>query len=162
MADITEKIAKGIFLTLLILAGVFLTAVILFFVVLFFISGGNPTVTVRQIVPSPDKAYQVEVVSYDEGALGGSTAVYVVDTSNQSQISEIGGKYVSDGERVAGGKWDAYKYMSITWSDDLHFQIVIMYDYTDKYDVMDVDLSGAEIQTSGWSKETKPSDSDNS
>lgn len=154
MTDKAKNVAMGILLAVLVMVGVFLAAIIFFFLVLFFTFNDDSAVVVRQIVPSPDKAYQVEVVSYDEGALGGSTAVYVVEISSQSRLSEVGGKYISDGERVAGGNWNAYEKMSITWSDDLHFQITITYDFTDVYDVMDVDLSGAEIQTSGWYKET--------
>lgn len=126
--------------------------VILFTLLTTFFSDFTKT-TVERIIPSPNGQTRVELISYDEGALGGSTNVRVVKVNEQTELSVVGQPPVGDGERVAGGQWDDYKRMIVTWWDDEHFQIVIPYEYTSTCNIMDVDLSSDEIVTSGWYKE---------
>lgn len=135
------------------LIGVIVSPIVILFTFLATFFSDFTKTTVERIIPSPNGQTRVELISYDEGALGGSTNVRVVKVNEQTELSVVGQPPVGDGERVAGGQWDDYKRMIVTWWDDEHFQIVIPYKYTSTCNIMDVDLSSDEIVTSGWYKE---------
>lgn len=123
------------------------------FFCVFVLDDSFPESQVRKIEISPDGKYQVEIVSWDEGALGGSTYVYVNEVSKQKKSSVVGEKYKGKSKPIAGARWNDYERMSIVWSDNLHFQIIIEYSFTTTKNVKDVDLSGQVITTSEWREE---------
>lgn len=109
---------------------------------------------VEKIFPSPDGKYQIEVISYDEGALGGSTIVQLVEIDGQEKVSAVGETPIGEGERVATGRWNDYEHMNVIWQDESSFQIIIEYDWTDEKNVMAASIDADGIITSGWYKKT--------
>ena len=74
--------------------------------------GGN---TVVDTVASPDGTYYAEVVDSDQGALGGSTLVYVHEAKG---LDLLVFKAAKTPNRVYMGQWGEYKDMEIYWKDD--------------------------------------------
>lgn len=128
-----------------------LPMLIVFFIIM--MDDSFPESQVRKIETSPDGKYQVEIASWDEGALGGSTYVYVNEVAKQKKPSVVGEKYKGKSKPIASARWNDYERMSIVWSDNLHFQIIIEYSFTTTKNVKDVDLSGQVITTSEWREE---------
>lgn len=144
-----QKVLLIIFLSVtLLLAGTVIMIVILVHVDPFTAS------KVEKIFPSPDGKYQVEVSSYDEGALGGTTIVQLVEIDGQEKVSTVGETPTGKGVRVATGRWNDYERMNVIWQDEKSFQIIIEYDWTDEKNVMDVNIDVDGIVTSGWYKKT--------
>ncbi len=71
--------------------------------------------TVVNDIPSPNTRYYAQVVDVDQGALGGNTAVDVLE----NREIDLGVCEFSDiPERVYIGEWGEYKDMEIYWKND--------------------------------------------
>lgn len=101
------------------IAGFMLSALlffpICFFGFLTFILGDFGERTVVQSVESPSGAYYAEVVSDDQGALGGATLVNVYENKG---INALVFKISKKPQEVYFGKWYEYEDMKIYWKDD--------------------------------------------
>ena len=149
-----KSLDENIKVTLItVISIVSIVAVEIGIVMLFFHTNPFTATKVEKIFLSPDEQYQVELISYDEGALGGSTIVRLVEIGAQKEVSSVGEEPIGEGARVATGRWDDYKRMNVVWQDESSFQIIIEYDWTDKKNAMDVFIhSDGERTTSGWYK----------
>ena len=87
-------------------------AVFFSFVMLLF--GDLAENTVVQSVPSPSGAYCAEVISSDQGALGGDTFVEVYKTGVDAGFFRISGAP----RRVYRGDWGAYRDLQLSWKND--------------------------------------------
>lgn len=72
--------------------------------------------TVVETVYSPDRAYKVEVISSDQGALGGDTYVNLID--EQAEMDFYMFRISKKSKRLYSGAWDAYQNMEIYWEDN--------------------------------------------
>lgn len=88
------------------------------FLMLFFGNIGQDTVV--QSLQSPDGAYYAEVVSHDEGALGGSTVVNVYE-NKRFDIGIL--KIYKKPKLVYYGDWYEWKNMEIYWRDNGHLVV---------------------------------------
>lgn len=91
-----------------LLTGVFILLVQAMPVILFSCALGDLTEnTVVQTLHSPDGAYIAQVISSDQGAMGGSTLVEVYPEGKPRQK-----------QRVYTGQWEEYTTMEIYWKTD--------------------------------------------
>lgn len=123
----------------------------------FFDDSDIPNYIVQQIVESPDEEYQIEVVTSSQGALGGATDIYLVNT-DQDQLSVVGETICSKGERVASCNWMDHQRMKIQWLNSKEFRIIIDYDNSDQINCKNVDFSSGEIVASDWYIQEKNTD----
>lgn len=70
-----------------------------------------------EAVDSPDGKYRAELISSDQGALGGDTYIDVYRNGIDAYIFKITGKP----ERVYCSGWMAYLNLDIYWKDNNHF-----------------------------------------
>ena len=105
---------RALMIAALSVSAVFLVPLAFFtFIACTFGSIGEKTV-VRSI-PSPDGALVAEVIDDDQGALGGSTQVWVRG-SGQGRLMPIVWK--EDGIRLYYGKWGMFDTISVEWKDE--------------------------------------------
>lgn len=123
----------------------------------FFDDSDMPNYIVQQIVESPDAEYQIEIVTSSQGALGGATDIYLVNT-DQDQLSVVGEPRCSKGERVASCNWMDHQRMKIQWLDSKEFRIIIDYDNSDQINCKKIDFSSGEIVASDWYIQEKNTD----
>ncbi len=77
--------------------------------------GNIGQVTVVRTLPSPEKTYYAEVIDDDQGALGGTTLVWVYEYGEiDLGILEITKKP----RRIYRGDWGEYKTMEIYWGSE--------------------------------------------
>ena len=143
---------SAIGIAVLAFAGMCLLGIILFFGVLFVFFGTMGEEAVTQIIPSPDGRYRVEIIRYDDGALGGSTKVRVVETGKQGKLSEVGQKPVGRGESVTQGAWDDDTRLTVVWVDDNHFQLIRTYASEGTRDIMEVSYGEKGIKAGKWKR----------
>jgi hypothetical protein len=102
----------------LILSVIMTTPMFWFGVTAWITSDFGETVIVES-VDSPDGKYRAEVISSDQGALGGGTFVEVYKKGIDAFVFRITGKP----ERVYSGDWMAYLNLDIYWKDNNHFVV---------------------------------------
>ena len=74
------------------------------------------TETPIRIRLSPDGRYCAEVLDHDEGALGGSTGLYVYRIPGTFSVGSF--SFRRDYEEVARGDWNTFE--SLQWQDETH------------------------------------------
>ena len=99
--------------------GIFYSVGILFLCFMFYIAllfsdfGENKVVT---SVASPNDKYLAEIVSIDQGALGGDTVVNI--TRQHRDINFLIGKLKKDPKRIYHGRWGEFYDMVLRWETD--------------------------------------------
>lgn len=91
---------------------------ILFFALDYFRSvfvGFNNDEVVKSI-SSPDNRYTAEVISSNQGALGGNT--YVDIRFDSENINILIGEYRKPAERIYSGKYGEYENIQVSWKDN--------------------------------------------
>ncbi|MBQ9991540.1 MAG: hypothetical protein IJP31_11485 [Lachnospiraceae bacterium] len=149
---------------ILILFGICLAGVVLLVMVFLIFVGAMGEEKVTQIIPSPDGSYRVEMISYNEGALGGSVEVRLVEVTNLKRLSEVGEKPRGKGETIARGNWGDDERMTVIWTEDTLFQLIYIYDSGSRA-VMEVSIGEDGVTTSGWEypeQKEIPSEEENS
>ena len=101
---------KGLKVTSFILSGLMAVPTAFFLFVLLVFSAISANTVVNTVV-SPNGEYRAEVISSDQGALGGDT---FVDVYSEKYIIEIR----DTPERVYFDGWGAHEHMSIYWESD--------------------------------------------
>ena len=101
---------KGLKITSFILSGLMAVPAACF-VLLFIILSMFPANTVVNTVVSPNGEYRAEVISSDQGALGGDTIVTVYSEKYIIEIRDTPERVYLDG-------WGAHEHMSIYWESD--------------------------------------------
>lgn len=71
--------------------------------------------TVVQTLDSPTGKYYAQVISNDQGAMGGNTTVHVYETK---ELNTILFTIKKEPQQVYVGDWDAYEDMEIYWESD--------------------------------------------
>lgn len=91
----------------------FVVIVLISFVTVF--SGNFSVNTVVETIESPNGDYYAEIVDSDQGALGGSTVVYIQKSASLNllilEISETP-------ERIYMGEWGEYETMDMEWKNE--------------------------------------------
>lgn len=67
-------------------------------------------------VPSPDNSYTAEVISSDQGALGGNTFVEI--RFNSKTINILIGEFTKPSARIYSGEYSEFENMQISWKDN--------------------------------------------
>ena len=101
------------------IAAFFLVGGLLFFAMLFGKHFGS--VTVDRSMDSPSGKYRAEVVVYDNGALGGSTSVEVVETARTFRALLF--KVEKESQKVYWGGWSEHQTIEVRWIDDDRLEI---------------------------------------
>lgn len=83
---------------------------------LFFLFSDFGSTIVVETVYSPDGAYKVEVISSDQGALGGDTYVNLIDEQGEMDFYMF--RISRKPKQLYSGDWDAYQNMVIYWRDN--------------------------------------------
>lgn len=100
---------------LLFIAIIILAFPLCFFLFIFFTFGNITEKTVIKTVTSPNETHYAQVISVDQGALGGNTVVKVFENSD---IDLFLFTLKDKGERVYLGKWGEHESMKIYWKDN--------------------------------------------
>lgn len=72
--------------------------------------------TVVDSIPCPDGQYCAKLIDHDQGAMGGSTLVEIVEI-HEKELDLVIFKIQKKPRRVYTGKWGEYKTMEIYWKD---------------------------------------------
>ena len=113
--DIAAKFAVGsVSIVTFFLAGGFLFLIMLF-------GKHFGSVTVDRSMDSPSGKYRAEVVVYDDGALGGSTSVEVVETARTFRTLLF--KVEKESQKVYWGGWSEHQTIEVRWIDDDRLEI---------------------------------------
>lgn len=72
--------------------------------------------TVVRTVPSPHGKYEAQVIDRDEGALGGSTYVYICE--KQGDISIFPFTFQKKPQRIYSGDWGEFEILVPCWTDE--------------------------------------------
>lgn len=104
-------------LTTLIIAAAMAMPILLFsfFSFISFLMGDFGKTTVVQTLDSPTGKYYAQVISNDQGAMGGNTTVHVYETK---ELNTILFTIKKEPQQVYVGDWDAYEDMEIYWESD--------------------------------------------
>ena len=111
--------------------GIIYCACVLFLFLMFFVAflfsdfGENKVV---RSVASPNDKYIAEIISIDQGALGGDTVVNI--TRQHRDINFLIGKLKKDPKRIYHGRWGEFYDMILRWETDK-----ILYINDIKYDI---------------------------
>ena len=84
------------------------------FVIVAFVFGNFGEISVVERTDSPDGKYRAEVISSDQGALGGDTYIDVYKKGVNAYVFKITGKP----ERVYYGDWMEHVSIDIYWRDE--------------------------------------------
>ena len=84
-----------------------------FFALLFANFGEN---TVVQTLESPEGTYCAQVIDSDQGALGGNTAVDIIDQKHRIDLFLV--KFEKNAQRIYIGDYGEHESMQIHWQDD--------------------------------------------
>ncbi len=108
------KDAKGKILTIIIFLLTFV--ITLFFLVICLFAGNIGENTVLKTVDSPDGSQYAQIISIDQGALGGNTVVDV--HKNKKPIKLLIFKISKKPQRVYIGEWGEFKDMEVHFKSD--------------------------------------------
>lgn len=113
--DIAAKFAVGsVSIVTFFLAGGFLFLIMLF-------GKHFGSVSVDRSLNSPSGKYRAEVVVYDDGALGGSTSVEVVETARTFRTLLF--KVEKESQKIYWGGWYEHQTIEVRWIDEGHLEI---------------------------------------
>ncbi|MCL1819335.1 MAG: DUF5412 family protein [Oscillospiraceae bacterium] len=103
------RVVKAVLLLLYTLMLVFIF--LMLFIMIFF--GNFGFIQVEMSVMSPNSVYLAEIVSHDQGALGGAT--YVSVTRQNRVMNFLVGKFRKE---IYWGRWGAFENMELRWESD--------------------------------------------
>ena len=108
------KVTCGAFAAVMTIPLFYLTLICMIF-------GNIGEETVVKTLPSPTGAHYAQVVSIDQGALGGSTVVEVYESSKSITLFPL--KLEKSPQEVYYGKWYEYETLTLSWDDDTSLRI---------------------------------------
>lgn len=110
----------GLKITAIVLSGVATMPMVL--LSLFFMTFGSMgQETVVRSLPSPTGKYHAQVISRDEGALGGSTRVEVYESSKSHHLVLF--QLEKAPRQVYSGEWYEYETIAVSWEDDTTLRV---------------------------------------
>jgi len=116
---VNQRIQKTVKLIFALLYGLLITLLLLVLGVMAFLAvimGDFGSTTVMKSLPSPDGVYLAELISSDQGALGGSTHVIVTDVKHVLHLGV--GRIQRQPEYVYRGSYGAVFSLEMHWESD--------------------------------------------
>lgn len=105
--------------TVCLIAASLLTALFLYIAPMALLFGSIGKVTVVQSVESPSGSYYAELIDDDQGALGGSTLVYLY----RGRPFDGGFFSLYRREEVYGGQWGEFNSLTLSWDGDARLMV---------------------------------------